>query len=592
MKRTIWTVGTALFIGCVAAGTPARIKNFGILNHYPSQGLITASVSNDKTIKTNPEKVIVYLQGAQVYRSAQVSLVKGDNYVVFEGLENTIDPASIQAGGSGNYIITEVQHVVKYPELEKVKVSGDNKFQRTIKQINDSLELIGYMTEDAGNRMTVLETEKNVLLNYSLYKGTSKKDSISFLKEGMAFLREKLNNIYAEMMKVKKEQNRLQEITDKLNARLAEVNNELGQTVVVSDKNKPDYRVSLTVNADAPGIATINVNYYVTSAGWTPFYDLRTNGADKGVQLTYKANVKQLTGVDWNTVKLTLSTGNPKQNFTIPDLNQWYVDDFYDPYNKKKSNAKAGAATTNTTMFASPNGDAPMSYNYTWAGTETLEQKQDIKFTYDYTDVDQNMIQAEFEIKLPYNIPSDNKNHMVSVSQKELPTKYIYKAVPKLDLTAFLTARIAGWEDMNLLPGNATVYFDGTYVGQTYLNTGVVSDTIELSLGQDKNVSIKRIKVKDKTKEKVIENDKIYTYVYNIYVRNGNAKPIEIELIDQIPMSRTKTITVEQTELDGAVLDETTGKVTWREALKAKDNETFTLGFTIKAPKDVPIAVK
>lgn len=578
---------TILFASAVILGLNSMHARVIPPAHLPSEGLITASISNDKTLKSSPEKVTIYLQGAQVYRTAAVNLVKGDNYIVFEGLENNIDPASIQAGGNGNYIITEVQHVVKYPELEKVKIAGDNKFQRTIKQINDSMELIGYMLEDAQNRMEVLQTEKNVLLNYSLYKGQSKKDSISFLKEGMTFLREKLNNIYSEILKIKKEQSKLNETSDKLSQRLEEVQNELGQSTVVNDKNKPDYRISLTISADAPGQASLSLNYYVMNAGWTPLYDLRTNGADKGVLLTYKANIKQMSGVDWHNVKLTLSTGNPKQNFIIPELSQWYLEDVYS-HHKYPSAGKA-AVNSNTTMFAAPSANGAYDIEY---DSKTVTLEKDIQFSYDYTEVDQNMIQAEFEIKLPYTIPSDNKNHTVSVNQKELPTNYVYKTVPKVDPAAYLTARVAGWEDMNLLPGNATIYFDGTYVGQTFLNTGVVSDTLELSLGQDKNVMVKRIKVKDKTKEKMIDNDKLYTYVYDIMLRNGNAKPIKIEIIDQLPLSRNKNIAIEKINLDDADYDETSGKITWRETLRAKDNKKISFGYTIKAPKDVPIALK
>ena len=557
----------------------------------PSDGLLQAAVSNEKTIKSNPDRVTIYLQGAQVFRSTTVNLLKGDNYVVFEGLENNIDPSSIQAGGTGNFIITEVQHLVKYPEVEKIKGTGDVKLQRAVKTINDSLAILDFSLEEIQNKKLVLETEKSVLLNYGLYKGTSKKDSIIFLKEGLSFLREKLNNIYSELMKIKKEQNKMQELKSGLSARLQALQNELYNRVpTADDNNKPDYRIALTINADGPGSLSLNLNYYVSNAGWTPFYDLRTNGADKGVLLTYKGNVKQYTGVDWNNVKITLSTGNPKQNFNIPELNQWILEDYYN-FKKKLSQKNIDLANSNTTLFASPNVTNNGITSYAWS-TDDTEEEKDLKFTYDYTKIEQNMIQAEFEIKLPYTIPSDNKNHMVSVNQKELPTHYVYKTVPKVDPTAFLTARVSGWEEMNLLPGNATIYFDGTYIGQTYLNTGVVSDTLELSLGQDKNVFVKRIKSKEKSKEKMLDNDRLYTFNYDIFIRNGNNKSIAIEIIDQLPTTKNQKIKIEADELNGAQLDESTGKLVWKETIKSRDNKKITFGYNIKSPKEIPITLK
>lgn len=561
--------------------------------NFPSEGLLKASVSNEKTLKSTPEKVTIYLQGAQVFRLANINLIKGDNYVVFEGLENNIDPSSIQAGGSGNCIITEVQHVVKYPEAEKIKISGDAKFQKALKNMNDSITILDYILEEQQNRKLVLETEKSVLLNYSLYKGTSRKDSILLLKDGLSFLRDKLNNIYSELMKIKKEQAKTQELKSNLQARIQVLQIDLNNqttTSNINEVNKPDYRIALTINSDFATNVQLKLNYYVSNAGWTPFYDLRTNGADKGISLTYKGNVKQMTGVDWNNVKITLSTGNPKQNFNIPELNQWTIGD-YISMNQDRMNKNKNLSSSNTTMFASPSISSKGNETYAWS-TDDVKDEEDISFTYEYTSKDLNMIQAEFEISLPYNIPSDNKNHMVSVSQKELETQYVYKTVPKIDPTAFLTARISGWEDMNLLPGNATVYFDGTYIGQTYLNTGVVSDTLELSLGQDKNVVVKRSKSKDKSKEKFLDNDKMYTFAYEIFIRNGNNKAIAIEIIDQLPTTKNNKIKIEAEDLDGANLDENTGKLLWRKTVKAKDNKKITFTYQIKSPKEIPLTFK
>ena len=153
------------------------------------------NAENDKNVKSKPEKVVIYQQGAQVYRNTQINLAAGQNNIVFEGLESGIDQQSIQAGGNGNFIITDVQYIIHYPELEKIKSGGDTKYLKLIKQLNDSLSLIEYELEDLHNKKDVLNTEKTVLLNYSLYKGNSKKDSLPFLKDGLGFLREKLNMV-------------------------------------------------------------------------------------------------------------------------------------------------------------------------------------------------------------------------------------------------------------------------------------------------------------------------------------------------------------------------------------------------------------
>ena len=175
---------------------------------------------------------------------------------------------------------------------------------------------------------------------------------------------------------------------------------------------------------------------------------------------------------------------------------------------------------------------------------------------------------------------------------KELKTKYIHKTIPKLDLKAYLTARITDYEELNLLPGKANVYFGGTYIGRTYLQTGDTGDTLELSLGQDKNVSVKRSKVKDKSKEKTLDNDKFYEVAYEITVKNGNSKPIEIEVIDQIPLTRNQQIAITDIDLNGAKHNEVTGEIEWRNIIKSKEHKKSAFKFTVKAPKTMQLVVK
>ncbi len=544
------------------------------------------AIEAEKLVKSKPEKVTVYLQGAQVFRTSTVNIPAGQSTIVFEGLETTIDQQSIQASGTGNFIITEIQYLVHYPELNNIKTKGDNKFNKTIKAMNDSLTLLNYEIENITNQRDVLSTEKSVLLNYGLYKGLSKKDSIALLKDGLTFLREKLNNINSELLRLKKDEAKFQLKISSINERLQSIYNEQNNIgVETTIDNKPDYRVIVSVIADAAVSGTMNINYFVPNAGWAPMYDLRTESVDKPMQLTYKAMVYQNTGADWKEVKLTLSTANPKQTFNIPVLNPYYVDAHnYNrrDYDKKKyrTYGEVAPAVANKDMEASKLSE------------EVYELDVVSKNAYDFVVMDENVIQAEFEIKLPYTIPSDNKSHYVSILNKELKTKYIHKTIPKLDLNAYLTARITDYEELNLLPGNANVFFDGTFVGKTYIQTGETGDTLELSLGQDKNVTVKRTKVKDKSKEKVMDNDKIYTVSYEIVVKNGNTKNIEIEVLDQLPLAQNKQVTIIKENISGAEHNELTGTLLWRNTIKAKDSKKITFTYQVKAPKDMLLAVK
>jgi uncharacterized protein (TIGR02231 family) len=538
------------------------------------------AAETEKLVKTKPDKIVVYTQGAQVHRNVVVNVVPGQNTIVFTGLENCINTSAIQVGGTGGFIITDIQHVVFYPEFEKAKESGDTKFKKYLKNISDSIVELDYLLDEVNSKWEALSTEKNVLLNYNLYKGLSKKDSIAYLKEGLSFLREKLYNINAEQLKIRKEREKLQIKKGALLVRQLNINNELANQNNVGETERVDYRVIVHLIAETASQANLNFNYYITNAGWTPSYDLRALSTEQNVKLTFKAQIHQQSGIDWSNVKLILSTANPNRSYAIPQLSPWYLG--YNNYRKQKqkdlsyygnTDSKAAGATAREEL-----------------GEVSLEADKTAEYAYNYVSVSENLIETEYEIKLNYNIPTDGKEHYAAIMVKDLKSFYRYKAVPKLNNNVYLTAIIPDWEEVIAMAGQASIYYDGSYIGTTALNTGGVEDTIQLSLGIDKNVAIKRAKIKDKSFEKFFDNDKVHQYTYEITMKNSRAQKIEIDIEDQLPLSQDKNIVIEKKELSGAKYEEITGLLKWRTTIGAKDTKKLTLSYQVKSPKNSAVS--
>lgn len=544
----------------------------------------TKAAETEKTVKSKPEKIVVYTQGAQVHRNASVNLVAGPNILMFTGLENCINASAIQASGNGNFIIADIQHIVHYPELNKAKLLGDVRYKKLLKHVNDSIQELNYLLEEITAKSDALTMEKNVLLNYNLYKGQSKKDSILLLKDGLTYLREKLFNINTEQLKLKREREKLEAKKLILNERINEVSNELANQNNTGEVEKVDYRILVHVIADQATLATINLNYYITNAGWTPSYDLRAVSNEQNIKLTYKAQIHQQSGIDWGNVRLVLSTANPNRSYNLPVLSPWYLG--YTHYNYKKLNQKDRYANVPSSINGAYDSEKVAT------GTAALEDGYAIaKNASDYTIVSENIIETEYEIKLNYNIPSDGKQHFAAILVKDLKTMYRYKSIPKLNNNVYLTAVLPDWEDAITMGGEASIYYDGSYIGATSLVPGGTEDTIQLSLGIDKNIAIKRQKIKDKCYEKLLDNDKVHQYTYEITMKNSRANKIEIEVEDQLPLTQDKTISIERKEVSGAKYDEVTGILTWRSTIQAKDTKKITLVYQIKAPKNMPVAI-
>ncbi|MBK8367908.1 MAG: DUF4139 domain-containing protein [Bacteroidetes bacterium] len=543
------------------------------------------AAETEKTIKSKPEKIIVYTQGAQVHRNTLVNLVAGQNTIIFSGLENCINASAIQASGNGNFIIADIQHEVHYPEFDKAKLNGDVRYKKLLKQVNDSLQELNYLIEDITSKSDALSTEKNVLLNYSLYKGQSKRDSIASLKDGLTYLREKLYNINTEQLKLKREREKLEAKKTILNERIVNVSRELTNQNNTGEVEQVDYRILVHVIADQATQATVSLNYYITNAGWTPSYDLRAMSSEQNVKLTYKAQIHQESGIDWGNVKLVLSTANPNRSYNIPSLSPWYLG--YNPY--KQNNNKDSRVLSAPAAGAGYSDKAKKADDY-----DLLEKEQEqsvvAQNAYEYTSVSENVIETEYEIKLNYNIPSDGKEHFAAIMVKDLKTNYRYKAIPKLNNNVYLTAVLSDWEDAITMGGEASIYYDGSYVGNTSLVPGGTEDTIQLSLGIDKNIAIKRQKIKEKCSQKVLDNDILHQYTYEITMKNSRATKIEIEVEDQLPLAQDKSVVVDRKELSGAKYDEVTGILKWRSTIQAKDSKKLTLMYQIKAPKYMAVA--
>ena len=191
----------------------------------------------------------------------------------------------------------------------------------------------------------------------------------------------------------------------------------------------------------------------------------------------------------------------------------------------------------------------------------------------------------EFEIGHPLTILSDNKPVSCQIGKYKLPTTYAYKGVPKIDKSAFLVADATGWNELNLIQGEATVFFDNSYVGKTILNPDQQSDTLHLAMGRDNGIHIERKLIKNNTSRRLLGSSKVQTMNWEISIRNARAEQVVISIYDQLPVSRNSSITVTPQELSGGQLDKLNGQVVWKLTLVPGEVKKLSLGYQVKYDK-------
>jgi uncharacterized protein (TIGR02231 family) len=328
--------------------------------------------------------------------------------------------------------------------------------------------------------------------------------------------------------------------------------------------------------------AEVKFQYFVANAGWVPSYDLRADDVSSPIDFSYKARVYQSTGLDWEDVKLTISTGNPSVSGQLPVLNPWWLNMFdpaaiaYKTGRKMKADAYAPSAAPAMQREISLEDSNGAAYN-------------EFRTSASYTQVNNNAVNTEFSISIPYDIPSDNDGVEVVMQHDAVKADYRYVAVPKQDPSAYLMAFMTNWAQYGLLPGESNIYFRGTFVGQGYIDPAMANDTLMLNMGRDMSVVVKRDMVKDFCKAGTWAGKKWVTKAYEITVKNQKTVPIKIEIVDQLPKSNNSELEIVTEETSGAKLNEETGELRWLMELTPNQIEKKTIRFTVKYPRKMMV---
>jgi len=441
---------------------------------------------------------------------------------------------------------------------------------KPIRILKDSVETLQRQLTLEQSQKEILNKEEQMLLSNQKIGGTNQNLTVAELKAMADFYRTRLGDIVSTRMKQ-------DEKIKKLNERIAKLNKQINSENELYRRNTSELVVS--VSSEATTNVELQVRYVVANAGWSPVYDLRAVDTKNPVQLSYKANVFQSTGEEWSNVKLKLSTANPNLSGQKPELYSWYLD-FYYPI-ERSHRGPAGVRV---------NAPAPVSMKMEKKAAEMADEELIAQSVSDYTSTIQTALNTEFDIALPYTVASSAKPVVVDIRNYDMKADYIYSVAPKLDVDAFLMARATGWEEFNLLPGEANIFFEGTFVGKSFIDPNNIKDTLAVSLGRDKRIVVKREKLKDLTSKNFIGSSRKENYTWEISVRNTKTDAVKIIVEDQVPVSQNTQIEVTTVDLGGAKYNKDTGKLTWELELKPNETRKLVYKFEVKYPKDKQVS--
>ena len=587
----------------------------------------------EQEITSTVNSATVFLNSAQVFREKSILLEKGIQLLKFVNLSPFIDKKSIQINGKGIEIqaVNFQKNYLKGGKKSAEQLSLENKLAKN----KNSIDIETITLESIRGEMQFLENNRSIKGNQTL--------TVSSLKEASKFYGLQMKELKTKELKIKNILNKLQDekklisnqlsdltskkryasgeifIKVKSNSRktvdLKLIYNVLNVSwfpsydVRVSDINTPltlVYKANLKQNSKVdwtnvrlrfssanPSNSTKAgeiIPYFLDYGTRPPFYG---SSIDEVSGYITNGNTP-LAGVNVVVKGTTIGTSTDfdgKYSIKIPK-NSNQLEFSYLGYRRKVK--RINNTVLNVTLQEDKSSlDEVVVMSYSTKRKKSLPMlSEDVKASsvssISAIPTQEIINQTSFSIEIiePYTIKSSNKDFTISMKAFQTNANYTYYSIPKIEEKAFLIASLQGWEKFNLLEGEGNVYFEDTFIGTTLIDTRTTKKLLTISLGMDKNVSVKRTKSKDFTTKQFIGNKKEEFRAWNISVKNNKSQDIKIVVLDQIPISKREEIKISLDDRFNGIINNETGEVKWDLSIKAKSSKELLLKYAVKYPKN------
>jgi len=605
-----------------------------------------ANVIPEQNIKSTVNEVTVFLKGAQVTRKKNVELKNGVSTLKFVNLSPFIDEKSIQVKANGNLIVLSVNHQKNYMSLMK----QSNEIESLTEQkeaVDDKLEL-------EQTHLSIIREELDFLKANRQIGGKNETLPLSNLQQTASYYGKRFSELKLKEIAHNKQLKTLKEEVEQLERQINIVSGKkhfhTGEVLVKVDAKqagKAKFELSYLVG-NAGWFPSYDIRAKNISEPVQIIYKANLRQDTKvdwrNARLTFSSSDPEKSGIapQLQAYYLNYNSLPPSYEQRINEVSGIVMDDNNEPLpgaNVYVQGTTIGTVTNVDGSYTLTVPDRSVFLNYSFIGFETktlpiTSNRLNVRLNTSAADLDEVIVTGyggsksslrgsvagikkekaikirgakslaipmqqvrkqttvDFKVKRPYSIPSDNKNYVVDMAAYELNSNYQYYCVPKIDTDAFLVAQVSNWEQYNLLEGEANIFFEDTYIGKTLLDVRYANDTLDISLGRDKQVMVARKEVDNFTSKQFIGNKKQERKAWKTTIRNNKHQPINMIVLDQVPVSTLDEIEVKIEALSNGELVKPTGEVSWKMELAPSENKELELRYSVKYPKNRGLVIE
>jgi len=603
--------------------------------------------SQETEVKTDISSVTVYLNGAQITRIKSIDLPAGRSTLKFSSLSPFIDPKSLNVSVKGDLTVLSVNHQLNYLSQQKTS-KEDEQLTSSKKEIERKMEMERAYVEILQQELLFLKANITIGGNNTVTSINSIKEADAYFTDKFTAIKlkeiERQNTIDQLTKELEKVDNQLNLLAKKKELPSGEILVSVetkSATKAIFDikylvKNagwSPSYDIrvkDITTPANLTYKANVHQN---TNEDWNnvslrlstsdpssvgTFRDLKTYFLNYNtVPPNYSTNISQVSGTVYDasdktplpgaTVMIkgtsigTVTDMNGNYNLTVPQsggtLQVSYIGfkrlDVPIRQAQIDINLEAEVMALEEVVVTGFGAEGALAGRVSGISVRGLsstdksssKKKEETLNTLIETEQLERQTNVEFEIKIPYTIQSDGKILTIDIENYSMPAMYQYFCTPKIDKSAYLLASIVDWEKFNLIEGEANIYFEDTYTGKSLLDVRYMTDTLTISLGIDKGVTVSRENQKQFTTRQFLGTKKEETRSWLITVKNNKQQEVNLTVYDQIPVSTLEEIEVNALNLSAGKLDAETGKVKWQFQVKPAEKIEMNLKYSVKYPK-------
>ena len=516
-------------------------------------------------ISSQIKEVTLFTNQALIKREAKLRVKKGLNELFLELEAFRVDKDSVSAKVFGKGDIFSVQFKEIY--LKEAPQENIKTLEQKIKELKKS-------------RRILLE-EKDVLSKKEMFLKSVMDFSQTQVPQDMKTIFPKIEDLERTLVFLDGNFKSINEKKQSLDYQIEEINKEIEvlEKELASLKRPQDQTkkvIEILFDSQKDQEIRVEASYLVYNASWQPIYKVDVPLTLEEVNLVMFSKIKQKTGEDWKNITLSVSNVIPLKGVGLPLPGTWFLNlRRYGPREKVGGAYEAYHLESKALM-----------------PKVSLEEKE-VDFAY----AQKKEFPLSFEYQLPQvlNIESKDKETTLPLFSKTIIGKFFHYAVPKVNALTFLVCRVSA--DKELLSGSLNVHFGGRFIGKTFLREKKADEEFDLSLGADRDVKVKREKIKDKIREtffgKIERQTVIRELVFKITVENLKEKPITVKILDSIPVSKTDKVEIKDIKISPQPsqrdYQDREGVMLWEFELKSREKEEINIEFVITHPKNIPL---